>query len=127
MRGCLLLEAEGRLEAFPRAVFAAYFGDDLDISQDDVLRGICVKLGIDAARLLAGIAAPAVKERLKSNTDEVMRRGGFGSPTLFVGGNDMYFGNDRLPLVREALARNRRAPNALTAASGGSAGKIVGR
>ena len=34
-----------------------------------------------------------------------MRRGGFGSPTIFVDGADMYFGNDRLPLVREALAR----------------------
>jgi 2-hydroxychromene-2-carboxylate isomerase len=34
-----------------------------------------------------------------------MRRGGFGSPTIFLNGDDMYFGNDRLPLVREALAR----------------------
>jgi len=42
-----------------------------------------------------------------ANTDEVIRRGGFGSPTIFVGGDDMYFGNDRLPLVREAILRRR--------------------
>ncbi len=48
---------------------------------------------------------PAVKEQLKANTDELMRRGGFGSPTIYVNGDDMYFGNDRLPLVREALRR----------------------
>jgi 2-hydroxychromene-2-carboxylate isomerase len=42
---------------------------------------------------------------LKTNTDELIRRGGFGSPTLFVNGGDMYFGNDRLPLVRAALQR----------------------
>jgi 2-hydroxychromene-2-carboxylate isomerase len=50
------------------------------------------------------IAEPGVKERLKANTDELIARGGFGSPTIFVG-DDMYFGNDRLPLVREALRR----------------------
>ena len=41
--------------------------------------------------------------------DEVIARGGFGSPTLFVGGDDMYFGRDRLSLVREAVLRRRAA------------------
>ena len=36
-----------------------------------------------------------------------MARGGFGSPTIFVDKTDMYFGNDRLPLIREALARRK--------------------
>ena len=43
------------------------------------------------------------KARLRENTDELNARGGFGSPTIFVDGDDMYFGNDRLPLVAEAL------------------------
>jgi len=47
----------------------------------------------------------AIKDQLKANTDEVMARGGFGSPTIFIDKTDMYFGNDRLPLIREALAR----------------------
>ena len=51
----------------------------------------------------AAIAQPEIKERLRANTDELIRRGGFGSPTLFVDGDDMYFGNDRLVLVRDAL------------------------
>ena len=34
-----------------------------------------------------------------------MARGGFGSPTIFVGKTDMYFGNDRMPLIREAVLR----------------------
>jgi 2-hydroxychromene-2-carboxylate isomerase len=34
-----------------------------------------------------------------------MARGGFGSPTIFVDNTDMYFGNDRMPLIREALLR----------------------
>jgi len=105
MRGCILLEAEGKLVAFATAVFEAYWGDDQDISQDAVLQQIFARSGVDAERFFAGIAEPKIKDRLKANTDEVMRRGGFGSPTIFVGGSDMYFGNDRLPLIREALLR----------------------
>jgi 2-hydroxychromene-2-carboxylate isomerase len=39
----------------------------------------------------------------------VIARGGFGSPTIFVGGDDMYFGNDRLDLVRDAVLRRQAA------------------
>ena len=33
--------------------------------------------------------------------------GGFGSPTIFLDKTDMYFGNDRLPLIRDALTRRK--------------------
>ena len=56
------------------------------------------------AAFQAGISQPAIKDQLKANTDEAIRRGAFGSPTFFVG-DDMYFGNDRLPLVRSAVLR----------------------
>ena len=105
MRMCLVLAPQGKLVAFARAVFEAYWGDDVDISQDAVLREICARHGLDADALLAAQAEPPVKDQLRANTDEVMARGGFGSPTIFVGKSDMYFGNDRLPLVRAALER----------------------
>ena len=105
MRGCLWLESQGQLVPFATAVFEAYWGRDEDISQDAVLADICKRCGIDVAAFQAGIADPLVKEQLKANTDELMRRGGFGSPTIYVDGDDMYFGNDRLPLVAEALRR----------------------
>ena len=107
MRMCLVLAPQGKLVPFARAVFEAYWGDDADISQDAVLVRVCERLGLDAAALLAAQAEPPVKDQLRANTDEVMRRGGFGSPTIFVGKTDMYFGNDRLPLVRAALQRVR--------------------
>ena len=50
-------------------------------------------------------AKPLIKAWLRANTDELIERGGFGSPTVFVDGDDMYFGNDRLPLVAAALTR----------------------
>ncbi|MEL0072660.1 MAG: DsbA family protein, partial [Rhodobiaceae bacterium] len=46
-----------------------------------------------------------IKGQLRANTDELIARGGFGSPTMFVNETDMYFGNDRLPLVEAALMR----------------------
>ena len=105
MRGCLLLERSGRLVEFARATFEAYFGENLDISQDAVLADLCVRIGVDPQWFLAGIAEPEIKAQLKANTDELIERGGFGSPTIFVDGEDMYFGNDALPLVRAALMR----------------------
>jgi len=104
MRGCLWLEPQGRLVPFATAVFEAYWGRDEDISQDAVLADICRRCGIEPAAFLGAIARDDVKAQLKANTDELIRRGGFGSPTIFVG-DDMYFGNDRLPLVAEALRR----------------------
>jgi 2-hydroxychromene-2-carboxylate isomerase len=105
MRACIVLEPQGKLVDFARAAFQAYWGDDRDISQDAVIADICAKAGVEAEPLFAAISQQDIKDALKANTDEVMRRGGFGSPTIFVGGGDMYFGNDRLPLVRAALER----------------------
>lgn len=103
MRACVWLEPQGLLPAFAEAVFHAYWTLDQDISQPDVLAGLCAPLGIDAGALLAATGDPAVKQRLHDHTDELIARGGFGSPTFFVGENDMYFGNDRVALVRRAL------------------------
>lgn len=108
MRGCILLEPQGKLVPFARAAFELYWGEDRDISSDAVLAQACARAGVDAAALSAGIARQEIKDALKANTDELIRRGGFGSPTLFVNGEDMYFGNDRLPLVRDALLRGAR-------------------
>ena len=105
MRGCIWL-GQGMVP-FATSVFETYWGEDKDISQDAVLAGICSKLGIDQQKFFAGIAEQGIKDQLKANTEEVVARGGFGSPTIFVNRTDMYFGNDRLPLIREALLRSK--------------------
>jgi 2-hydroxychromene-2-carboxylate isomerase len=105
MRGCIWLGED--MVPFARAVFEAYWGDDKDISKDEVLAGICQRLGIEQQKFFAGITEQAIKDQLKTNTDEVIARGGFGSPTIFVDRIDMYFGNDRLPLIREAVRRRK--------------------
>jgi 2-hydroxychromene-2-carboxylate isomerase len=105
MRGCIWLGKD--MLPFARTVFQDYWGGDKDISQDAVLAEICQLCGIDPKAFFAGIAEQSIKDQLKANTDEVMARGGFGSPTIFLDKTDMYFGNDRLPLIRDALTRRK--------------------
>ncbi len=107
MRGALVAREHGVLPRYARAAFETYWGELRDISQDDVLADVAARAGLSRDAFFEGIAAPEIKARLRANTDELIARGGFGSPTIFANGEDMYFGNDRLGLVREALARRR--------------------
>jgi len=102
MRGAFMALDENRLVPYATAAFEAYWGRDRDISKEDVLADIAATAGIERQRFFAGIETDACKTRLRANTDELIARGGFGSPTMFVG-QEMFFGNDRLPLVRAAL------------------------
>ena len=109
MRGCLWLEPQGRLVPFATAVFEAYWGRDENIADDAVLGRICAQVGLDADAFFEAVARQDIKDGLRANAEELIARGGFGSPTIFVDGDDMYFGNDRLPLVREAVMARRAA------------------
>lgn len=109
MRGALVAEEEGLIAAYSRAVFESYWRDDRDISKDLVLRQVVETVGLDWQDFSTKIASEAYKQRLRANTEELIERGGFGSPTFFVDGVDMYFGNDRMVLVEAALERARKA------------------
>lgn len=103
MRGCFVAEAQDKLVQYSRALFEAYWGRGEDVSQEDVLVGIVESLGMDGAGFLVDIARQENKDKLRANTEEVIARSAFGSPTIYINDDDMYFGNDRLPLVEEKL------------------------
>ena len=94
------------LLAFARAAFESYFGRQENLDDPAVLEAVATGAGLDGAAIRAASTTDAVKARLRANTEELVTRGGYGSPTLFVDGTDMYFGNDQLPLVEAALQRN---------------------
>ena len=102
MRGAFVALDEGKLVPYATAAFEAYWGGDRDLSREEVLADIAECAGIERQRFFAGIETESCKARLRANTNELIARGGFGSPTIFVG-NDMFFGNDRMPLVKAAL------------------------
>jgi 2-hydroxychromene-2-carboxylate isomerase len=105
MRGALVAHEHGKISPYSRCVFEQYWGEDRDISQDGVLRDIVKLAGLDEKEYFSKIASQEYKDRLKRNTDELIERGGFGSPTIFVDG-EMFFGNDRLVLVEHALTHS---------------------
>ncbi len=105
MRGCFLAIDQGKLVPFATKVCEAYWRDDKDIADDLVLTEIVDAVGMDRADFFDGIADPATKARLRDTTQEVVDRGGFGSPTMFINETEMHFGNDRLPLVRDTFER----------------------
>ena len=103
MRGAFVAIEHGKVSPYSRAVFEAYWGEDRDVSRDEVLRDIVRATGLDPDGFFKKIATPEYKDKLRVNTEEVIARGGFGSPTMFVDG-EMFFGNDRLMLVEHRLS-----------------------
>lgn len=93
-----------RLDDALQALFQATWVDGVNMGDPARVAEVLAAAGLDAAALQQQIGEPAVKEALKATTEEAVRRGVFGAPTCFVG-DDMYFGQDRLEFVREALSR----------------------
>jgi 2-hydroxychromene-2-carboxylate isomerase len=104
---CALEEDQAALAAFTREAFASYFAAQQNLDDPDMLVAAANAAGLDGAALLMASVSDPVKMRLRANTEELIARGGYGSPTIFVDGSDMYFGNDQLPLVEAALNRGK--------------------
>src|SRR4051812_2924486 len=102
LRGAVAALQDGVFPAYHHAVMEAYWGHDKDIGDRDVLIAVADGAGLDGEQLVARTEDASVKDQLKANTDEAIGRGAFGAPTFFVG-DEMFWGNDRLDFVAEAL------------------------
>jgi 2-hydroxychromene-2-carboxylate isomerase len=95
-----------RLVAFVGAVYHAIWVDQRNMNDGAVVANVLREAGFDPEALLALASGAAVKEQLKAQTQEAVARGVFGAPTFFVG-EDMFWGQDRLDFVKEALEAQR--------------------
>jgi 2-hydroxychromene-2-carboxylate isomerase len=100
---CALAGDMPALTDFTRAAFQSYFGRQENLDDPDVLVAAANGVGLDGTAIRARSQTDAVKALLRANTDELIARGGYGSPTIFIDKHDMYFGNDQLPLVEAVL------------------------
>lgn len=105
MRGAFFAIEQDCLVPYARAVFQRYWSALEDISQDAVLAAVVDEVGLDRNAFFTAIAAQSYKDRLRETTDELIARGGFGSPSLFLDGDDLYFGNDRIDLLCWRIAQ----------------------
>jgi len=100
---CSLADDMPALEKFTKAAFESYFSRQENLDDFDILVAVANSVGLDGEAMRATAQTDAVKALLRANTEEVIARGGYGSPTIFVDGKYMYFGNDQLPLVEHRL------------------------
>lgn len=102
MRGAIAAEQLGCFAPYAEAVYDAVWVRQLDMGDAEVVTEALAAAGLDAQALLQRTQDPGVKAQLVSNTEEAVSRGVFGAPTLFMDGQ-MYFGQDRLDFIEEAL------------------------
>ena len=98
----LQLREPARMVPFVDAVYRATWVDGKNMNDPATVGAVLQAAGFAPEQLLALASDPAVKDDLKAATLQAVQRGVFGAPTFFVG-QDMFWGQDRLDFVREAL------------------------
>lgn len=101
MRLAVAMKSRGLAQETCKALMTRYWAQGEDVSDVVVLESVLADLGVPADELLAEAGSQEVKDALRSNSDEALKRGAFGAPTFFVG-DQMFFGNDRLHFVEAA-------------------------
>jgi 2-hydroxychromene-2-carboxylate isomerase len=99
----LQLRQPERFAPYVDAMYDALFGQPKDMRDEKIVAATLAAAGFAPAEILALAADPEVKQALIRNTEEAVARGVFGAPTFFVG-SDMFWGQDRMDAVAEALA-----------------------
>ena len=103
MRGAFYFIDKAGIEGYLESIFQSYWTNGKDISDIKTLLEIAESSGAIPKEFLDFIDSSEAKQRLIQNTQELMDRGGFGSPTFFIDNTDMYFGNDRIQLIESVL------------------------
>jgi len=105
LANCTLIaaaEAGADIDALAFAVMQAHWRDAADLADAGTLVKIGEGIGIAAGPLVEAAATESIRAIYDSNTEAAVSRPMFGSPTYIVAG-DMFYGQDRLELVAEAL------------------------
>lgn len=91
-----------RFQTFIDCLFTALWIDGLNLNDIEVVARVLTENSFDPELILRWVNDPEVKERLKATTELALQRGVFGAPSMCVA-DELFFGQDRLDFVREAL------------------------
>ena len=108
MRIAIVAEEENKLIEFANFCFKSYWRDDLNVGDEGILEKILIDCDMDPSKIFELIESDKIKNKLRNNTENLIERGGFGSPTVFINDTDMYFGNDRIELVDYKLSKLKK-------------------
>jgi len=106
MRAIVAAESEGKSRELTHRAYKALWVEDRDITTESELRALISDVGANPDAVLAAIETQPVKDRLRAYTDEAIARGVFGAPAFVVqrdGGDELFWGNDRLHFLEQAL------------------------
>ena len=103
LRIALVALKQGEFPDIHQGLFDAMWVNEKNLSDKEVLAGVITSAGCDTEKYIADIARQEIKDELKANTAEAIRRGAFGAPTFYIG-EQMFFGNDRFDFIEEAIA-----------------------
>jgi len=105
MRGCFAAKELGVFQHYVDTVYDAMWKNSVNMADETIFIKTLNEAGINGEKILSLIQTDSIKNALKMNTDQAITKGVFGTPTMFIG-NEMYFGQDRLDFIDEALSSN---------------------
>lgn len=104
-RAMVVADQEGRLVPFAIAAMRACFREGADVTRPEAITQVASRVGLDGATLLEATQHAAVKAALRANTEEAVRSGVVGVPTVVVDG-EVFWGDDRLEEAADRASRN---------------------
>ncbi len=102
MRGAISYQDEGDFIKYIEVMFKNMWIEPKNLNDEDVLKKVLIENNFDFDDFIKRITDQNVKNRLISNTENAVKKGAFGAPTIFVG-DQMFFGQDRMEFVEEYL------------------------
>tara|TARA_Y100000591_G_scaffold255961_1_gene227881 strand:- start:888 stop:1475 length:588 start_codon:yes stop_codon:yes gene_type:complete len=102
MRGAVSYQEEGDFLKYVNVIFQNMWIDPKNLNDEEVLKKVLIDNNFDINDFMKRISDQNVKNKLISNTENAVKKGAFGAPTIFVG-DEMFFGQDRMEFIENSI------------------------
>ena len=102
MRGAVSYQDDGDFIKYTEVMFKNMWVEPKNLNDEDELKKVLIENNFDVDDFIRRITDQNVKDKLISNTENAVKKGVFGAPTIFVG-DQMFFGQDRMEFIEEYL------------------------